>query len=174
MRKTQTNIVAITLFFLCFVTINISLAQKKSPLADKAKKSKLVEENLDKKIAIKDTILQTAYDNDSIRSVGKMTLKLLHRGAKASYYADKFSGRLTASGTRFSNNDYTCAHKKLPFGTRLKVTSERTKKSIIVVVTDRGPFVRGREVDLSKRSFIDIAGKTGSGVIVVTIEMVKR
>ncbi|SHG88410.1 septal ring lytic transglycosylase RlpA family protein [Flavobacterium defluvii] len=91
----------------------------------------------------------------------------------ASYYHDKFNGRKTASGTRFNNNDLTAAHKKFPFGTILKVTNETNNKSVIVKITDRGPFIKGREIDLSKRAFMEIASNKRSGLVYVTIEILK-
>ncbi len=101
-------------------------------------------------------------------------LKAFKTKAHASYYADKFNGRKTASGTRFNNNKYTAAHRKLPFGTKLKVTNEANGKSLIVEVTDRGPFSKGRELDLTKRAFMDIASNKNSGVIIVKIEIVEK
>jgi len=68
---------------------------------------------------------------------------------EASYYARFFEGRRTASGARLDSRAFTCAHRTLPFGTRLHVTDLDTGKQTRVVVTDRGPFVRGRIVDLS-------------------------
>lgn len=68
----------------------------------------------------------------------------------ASYYADKFHGKATASGEIFDMNDFTCAHKTLPFGTVLRVTNLANNRSVSVRVNDRGPFVAGREIDLSK------------------------
>lgn len=98
---------------------------------------------------------------------------LYKKNAHASYYADKFNGRKTASGRKFNNNDYTAAHKKFPFGTKLKVTNEVNNKFAIVEITDRGPFVKGREIDLSKRAFMDIATNKKSGLVYVTIEILK-
>ncbi len=95
------------------------------------------------------------------------------KDAHASYYHDKFNGRKTASGRKFNNNDMTAAHKTLPFGTMLKVTNEANNKFVIVEVTDRGPFVKGREIDLSKRAFMSIASNKKSGVVYVTIEILK-
>ena len=68
----------------------------------------------------------------------------------ASYYGRKFHGRPTASGERFDMNGFTAAHKTLPFGTKLKVTNTSTGRSVVVRVNDRGPFVRGRTIDLSR------------------------
>ena len=68
----------------------------------------------------------------------------------ASYYADKFNGRKTANGEIFDSNKLTAAHKTLPFGAIVKVTNLINNKSVIVRINDRGPFVSGRIIDLSK------------------------
>jgi rare lipoprotein A len=99
--------------------------------------------------------------------------KLVKKNAHASYYHNKFNGRRTASGRKFNNNDYTAAHKKLPFGTKLKVTNESNGKFVIVEVTDRGPFSKAREIDLSRRAFMDIVSNKNSGVVIVTIEVLE-
>ncbi len=67
----------------------------------------------------------------------------------ASYYGKKFHGRKTASGERYDNNRYTAAHRKHPFGTILKVTHAESRDTVLVRVNDRGPFVRGRIIDVS-------------------------
>lgn len=63
-------------------------------------------------------------------------------------------------------------HKKLPFGTRVKVTNEANGKFVIVKITDRGPFVKTREIDLSKRAFMEITKSKGAGAMTVTIETI--
>lgn len=68
----------------------------------------------------------------------------------ASWYGPGFHGRPTASGARFNENAMTAAHKSLPFGTRVSVVDQRTGRSVAVTINDRGPFVKGRIVDLSK------------------------
>ncbi len=68
----------------------------------------------------------------------------------ASWYGPRFHGRLTASGERFNTHEMTAAHKSLPFGTRLLVRSERTGKEVVVRINDRGPFIKGRIIDLSQ------------------------
>ena len=68
----------------------------------------------------------------------------------ASYYADRFQGRRTASGERFDNAQLTAAHRTLPFGTRARVTNLANGRSVVVRVNDRGPFVTGRVIDLSQ------------------------
>ena len=100
--------------------------------------------------------------------------KPFKKEAHASYYADKFTGKKTASGSRFDNNKYTAAHKRLPFGTKVRVTNEKNGKSVVVEITDRGPFVKAREIDLSKRAFMDIASNKGSGGMLVTIEVMDK
>jgi len=67
----------------------------------------------------------------------------------ASYYGKRFQGRTTASGARFDVHAFTCAHPSAPFGTRLRVTELESGRSVVVTVNDRGPFARGRVVDLS-------------------------
>lgn len=67
----------------------------------------------------------------------------------ASFYGHRFHGRVTASGARYDMHAMTCAHRTAPFGTRLRVTDLETGRSVVVTVTDRGPFRRGRIVDLS-------------------------
>lgn len=77
--------------------------------------------------------------------------KVTQKG-KASFYADKFNGRKTASGETFRNSKLTAAHKTLPFGTKVKVTNKTNGKSVKVRINDRGPFVSGRIIDLSKKA----------------------
>jgi rare lipoprotein A len=86
----------------------------------------------------------------------------------ASFYGNE-SGSRTASGQRFNQNAMTCAHRSLPFGTKLRVTHGGA--SVIVTVNDRGPFVRGRVLDLSTGAARAI-GLTGAGVGRVTAEVV--
>lgn len=93
--------------------------------------------------------------------------------AVACYYHDKFNGRKTASGEKFSNSKYTAAHKKLPFGTKVKVTNKANDKSVIVTINDRGPFTRGRDIDLSKKAFMEITDNKNHGTLNVIIEVAK-
>ena len=67
----------------------------------------------------------------------------------ASYYGKGFHGRRAANGERFNMNAMTAAHRSLPFGTRLQVTNVRNGRSVVVRISDRGPFIRGRVLDLS-------------------------
>lgn len=78
-----------------------------------------------------------------------------------------------SNGERYDRNAFTCAHRTLPFGTRLKITNPRNGKSVIVRVTDRGPFVRGRVVDLSYAAAREL-GTLTSGVAYVKVELVRK
>ena len=91
---------------------------------------------------------------------------------KASYYAMKFQSKKTASGELYDKAKKTAAHKKLPFGTKVKVTNTKNSKSVIVKINDRGPFVKGLIVDLSGSAFSRIAN-FDAGVIEVKIEVIK-
>lgn len=157
-----------TLFFLILI---VCLAYSQSVTVDKAKlaipKTAVAKDTVKK---IKNVVVLAEVEKDTVAdNMGKLVA--YKKGAHASYYADKFQGRRTASGVPFDMNKYTAAHKKFPFGTKLKVTNEVNGQSVIVEVTDRGPFVRSREIDLSKRAFMEIAKNKGIGVMTVTIEV---
>lgn len=89
----------------------------------------------------------------------------------ASYYADKFVGRSTASGEIYQHNKYTCAHRTLPFGTKLRVTNPDNNVSIVVVVNDRGPFTGTRILDVSK-SAAQKLGMIEKGVAYLEVEVI--
>jgi rare lipoprotein A len=89
----------------------------------------------------------------------------------ASYYADKHQDQKTASGERYRHDLKTAAHKTLPFGVNVKVTNLENSKSVIVKVNDRGPFVKGRIIDLSKSAF-KVISQSNEGVLNVRIEVV--
>ena len=90
----------------------------------------------------------------------------------ASYYADKFVGRKTASGEIFSQHKMTCAHNTLPFGTKVKVTNLKNGKSIVVRVNDRLHHRNPRIIDLPTGAAKKL-GYTGSGIINVSVVVVK-
>ena len=92
---------------------------------------------------------------------------------KASYYGENHHGRKTASGEIFNMYKYTAAHKYLKFGTIIKVTSLETDKSVLVRINDRGPYIKGRDLDLSKTAFFKIAPSKLSGTMKVKIEIIK-
>jgi len=90
---------------------------------------------------------------------------------KARFYADKYHGRLTASGENFDQQAMTAAHQRLPFNTKVKVTNTANNRSVVVRINDRGPFVRGRIIDLTKHAFEQLA-EPNLGVINVTITVI--
>ena len=87
-----------------------------------------------------------------------------------SWYGERFHGKLTASGEIYNMNELTAAHKKLSFGTKVKITNVHNNKSVIVTINDRGPFVGNRKFDLSKAAFHEIAS-VNRGVIKATYEI---
>jgi rare lipoprotein A len=82
----------------------------------------------------------------------------------ASWYGPGFHGKRTANGEKFDTNALTAAHKTLPFGTQLRVTNERTGKSVVVRINDRGPYAHGRVIDLSKAA-AEAVGISGVGQV---------
>ena len=104
---------------------------------------------------------------DSNASFGSQSTGRSFSG-KASYYGNE-SGSRTASGQRFNQNAMTAAHRSLPFGTKLRVTHRG--QSVVVTINDRGPFIKGRVLDLSTGAARAI-GLTGAGVGQVTAEVV--
>lgn len=92
-----------------------------------------------------------------------------HQRGKASYYSKRATGARSASGQRIHHDSLTCAHRYYPFGTMLKVTNLRNDKSVIVEVIDRGPFGRGRIIDLSWAAAKEI-DMISQGVATVKVE----
>ncbi len=92
---------------------------------------------------------------------------------QGSYYADKFAGRPTASGVPYRPGQMTAAHNTLPFGTLIQVTNVRNGRSVKVTVNDRGPHVKGRIVDVSKKAArqLDIVE---AGVVPVQLKVLKK
>lgn len=91
---------------------------------------------------------------------------------KASYYGKAHHGNKTASGERFNQNDMTAAHRTLPFGTRVKVTNLNNNRSVVVRINDRGPFTRGRIIDVSHKA-AEALDMIRSGVVPVSVESLK-
>lgn len=88
----------------------------------------------------------------------------------ASYY---WQGQMTASGARFNPNAMTAAHRTFPFGTRVRVTNKRNGRSVVVTINDRGPFIRGRIIDLSSAA-AGVIGMKSAGVAPVTVERMAK
>ena len=93
-----------------------------------------------------------------------------YQTGKASFYSDKYDGHLTASGEKYKHTKLTAAHKTLPFGTKVRVTNVANSQSVEVVVNDRGPYVDGRIIDVS-RSAAEKLGFINQGLADVKIEV---
>jgi rare lipoprotein A len=93
-----------------------------------------------------------------------------HGLVTASWYGEKYRGKPTASGELFDPDKLTAAHRRLPFGTRVKCTLG--SRFVIVTITDRGPFVKGRTIDLSRRAFSQLA-HTDAGLIQIKMEVLR-
>src|SRR5690242_2383242 len=90
----------------------------------------------------------------------------------ASYYSNRYNGRRTANGQHFSNNALTAAHRSLPFGTKVKVTNTRNNRSVVVRINDRGPFVKGREISVTRLAAQRL-GFVRAGTASVTMEVLR-
>lgn len=109
--------------------------------------------------------IETPLEKESVvRSLGS---------GVASYYGRRFHGRRTANGERFNMRAMTAAHKTLPFGSLVKVTNPRNGRSVTVRINDRGPFIRGRVIDLSRAAAEEI-GMIRRGHARVDMELVAR
>ncbi|MGK4566723.1 septal ring lytic transglycosylase RlpA family protein [Flavobacterium sp. 3HN19-14] len=109
----------------------------------------------------------------SCSSTKNVSGKTYKKDAEVSYYADKFNGNKTSSGEKFNNSNLTAAHRTLAFGTKLKVTNVANNKSVIVKVNDRGPQKKSRELDITKRAFMEITDNKNHGTLKVNIEIIK-
>ena len=117
-----------------------------------------------------------AIDNTSSSSISlknKVKIDITELGTmNASWYGPRFHGRLTANGEIYDQMAYTAAHKSLPFGTLLRLTNEKNNKSVIVRINDRGPYIPGRQIDLSKMVAMEL-GTYNKGVVKLKIEQIE-
>ncbi len=91
---------------------------------------------------------------------------------KASWYGPGFHGRKTANGEVYNQNSFTAAHKSLKFGTLLKITNLKNNKSVVIRINDRGPYIHGRDLDLSKAAASEL-GMVRKGVARLKVEEIK-
>ena len=115
-------------------------------------------------------ILHSSFINNSSFFILHSSFSQTPQKGKASYYSKKATGARTSSGERLHHDSLTCAHRTHPFGTMLKVTNPKNGKSVVVKVTDRGPFGRGRIIDLSWRAAKEL-GMLAQGVAMVLVEV---
>jgi peptidoglycan lytic transglycosylase len=110
--------------------------------------------------------------NENENNINKTIISYVDKGVMtASWYGPRFHGNLTANGEVFDQLAFTAAHKKLKFGTLLKLTNLRNDKSIIVRINDRGPYISGRQLDLSKAAALSL-GMVQRGVAKLKVEQI--
>jgi rare lipoprotein A len=116
---------------------------------------------------------KTEFINENtelIESSSTEKLILKNKGTMtASWYGPKFNGKLTANGEIYNQMALTAAHKSLPFGTMLEITNSLNNRSIMVRINDRGPYIKGRQIDLSKGAAIAL-GMINKGVVKVKVK----
>lgn len=133
--------------------------------------ARLTEEEMNKIIAeISNDIKVGSEKAEAINKIEKEKKKELEEAyvrnlsGDASFYGEEWNGRRTANGEIFNTYELTAAHKTLPFGTMVKIVNKTNGKSVIVRINDRGPYVKGRTIDLSKKAFQALAS-TKKGVL---------
>ncbi len=110
--------------------------------------------------------------NEADNSVSESVVDYTDKGTMiASWYGPRFHGKETANGEIYDQMAFTAAHKRFKFGTLLKITNLRNNKSVIVRINDRGPYIPGRNLDLSKASAMAL-GMVHRGVIKVNVEQI--
>ena len=116
---------------------------------------------------------QTISAPNNIENIAKKSprYELTYKG-NASWYGNPFHGRLTANGETYDMNQMTAAHKTLPFGSLVKVTNLKNGLSTVVRINDRGPYVEGRNIDLSYAAAQHL-DMLGTGVIPVRLDIIK-
>ena len=119
-------------------------------------------------VLVDEFIPKTIKENN----VNISAVNYIDRGTmKASWYGPKFHGKYTANGEIYDQMAFTAAHKQLKFGTLLKVTNPKNGRSVIVRINDRGPYIEGRDLDLSKGAAIEL-GMMRKGVARLKIQEV--
>jgi len=108
-----------------------------------------------------------------IPSADRSLVEFVDKGTmKASWYGPGFHGQKTANGEVYDQMSFTAAHKSLKFGTLLKITNPKNKKFVVVRINDRGPYVQGRDLDLSKAAALEL-GFVRNGVTKIQVEEIK-
>lgn len=132
--------------------------------------SEPISEKSEKNTVISNSRERITGTESAIRT-GNDTIYTFYQQGIATYYADKFHGRKTAFGERYNKKLYTAAHRTLPHNSLVRVTALSNKKSVIVRINDRGPFIKNRVIDLSNAAAEEIDLLT-RGITKVTIETI--
>ena len=110
---------------------------------------------------------------EEIISADRSLVEFVDKGSmKASWYGPGFHGRKTANGEVYDQMSFTAAHKSLKFGTLLKITNLKNNKSVVIRINDRGPYIHGRDIDLSKAAALEL-GMVRKGVAKIKVEEIK-
>lgn len=125
--------------------------------------------NVKKNVATKEKTAEGSDNQSTSNTNPTDNLQKKQRG-KATYYSKRATGARTSSGRKLHHDSLTCAHRTYPFGTKLKVTNVSNKKFTIVTVTDRGPYSKGKIIDLTYRAAQEL-GMISQGVAVVEVEV---
>jgi rare lipoprotein A len=121
---------------------------------------------------VENVVKDSNISSDQNAVVKASVIKYIDKGVMtASWYGPHFHGKKTANGEYFNQMAFTAAHKKLRFGTLLRITNPRNNNSVIVRINDRGPYIKGRELDLSKAS-ASVLGLTEKGYLKVKVDQV--
>ena len=166
------------------MTSSVILAEKvqlETKVGKSSSQSSHVKEDIINKIfevtSISNDIQKSLEDETKSQPVNVQTEEpeeLIHyQDGKASFYGERWNGRKTSNGEIFDTSKLTAAHKTLPFGTIVKVTNEANGKSVIVRINDRGPYIKGRVIDLTKAAFGSIES-INKGVTKVKLEIIKK
>lgn len=141
--------------FLSVLGFSLKMSQSSTDMSDT--------EDINKETTVNSPMPKTELSLVEYEDLGTMV---------ASWYGPGFHGRTTANGDSYDQMAYTVAHKTLKFGTLLKITNPRNNRSVVLRVNDRGPYIEGRELDLSKAAAHEL-GLIKKGVARVKVEKVK-
>lgn len=117
-------------------------------------------------------LLQSCSSDPGTSVVPESSSVISVQQGKASYYGTRHHGRKTASGEPFNKHALTAAHRTLPFGSRVRVTNLSNQKSVVVRINDRGPYAKGRIIDLSEQAAREL-NMIRAGVARVKVERLK-
>ena len=162
--------------------VNKSARQKQNISSLKHQDNRSLNLHLTLSRAIADTSDNSIFEQQNILEISqeKQTIPLRNQpliantfGGKASWYGPGFHGRRTANGERYNQNALTAAHRHLRFGTRVKVTNLNNGRSVVVRINDRGPYAKGRVIDVSAAAARSL-GMIKRGVVPVRVTILGR
>jgi rare lipoprotein A len=151
----------------------VAKAKVKKPAAAVSSAPVKAKNKVAQKVKAKSPAKVASAPKKSKAKVAKASGGTSYQGGVASWYGGNFHGRKTANGETYNMNAMTAAHKTLPFGTKVRVTNTRNGDSVVVRINDRGPFIAGRVIDLSRAAASQI-GVTSSGVAPVKLAILGR